>query len=336
MKIAITGLPGSGRSTIASALNGGELPAGKGSSAIITARVPDPRVDRLSEMYKPKKTTYAQVEYLVPTAAGDKGPESFWNEARNADALIQVVRNFVNGAPPDAAADVKKLASDMAFADYSVLEKRIERLDHEKGRGKKVVEDEYAVVADAKLALEGERPLRDIPEIADSPILRGFGLLTAKPVLYLLNNEETDGDLPGLAGVPSEDCMAVRGMIESEIAGMDETEAAEFLSEYGITESALSRIIRRSYRMLGLASFFTVGEDEVKAWTVREGEAAVDAADVIHSDIRKGFIRAEVVHYDDLMAAGSHAEAKKQAKVRLEGKTYPVTDGDIINFRFNV
>ena len=176
-----------------------------------------------------------------------------------------------------------------------------------------------------------------MPELAAAPLLRGFAFLSAKPVLVLFNNEDDDDQMPGeFSAEAAEEHMIIRGKLEQELAQMTDEEAAEFLAEFSIIASAMDRVLKRSYDLLGLISFFTVGEDEVRAWTIRKDTNAVDAADVIHSDIKKGFIRAELVAYDDLMDAGSHAEARKRGTVRLEGKTYKVQNGDIINFRFNV
>jgi hypothetical protein len=204
-------------------------------------------------------------------------------------------------------------------------------------RGKKQNAEEQPLLVECKALLEAETPLRRRPELAAAKALRGFAFLTAKPMLTVFNNEETEAGLPeGGADAAGDSCTALRGKIEQELARMSAEDAAEFLKEYGIADSAMDRMIRLSYEVLGLLSFFTVGEDEVRAWTIRRGTPAVEAAGVIHTDIQKGFIRAEVIAYDDLMAAGSTAEARKRGTFRLEGKTYEVADGDIINFRFNV
>ncbi|RLB96847.1 MAG: redox-regulated ATPase YchF, partial [Deltaproteobacteria bacterium] len=211
------------------------------------------------------------------------------------------------------------------------------RLEHENRRGKKYNPEEFSLLKECLENLENEIPLRDVPELASAQLLRGYAFLSAKPVLVLFNNEDDDEKPPG---TPAADIfgehMVIRGKLEQELAQMTDAEAAEFLAEFSITASAMDRVRRRSYDLLGLISFFTVGEDEVRAWTIRKDTDAVDAADVIHSDIKKGFIRAEVVAYADLMDAGSHAEARKRGTVRLEGKIYQVQNGDIINFRFNV
>ncbi|MGM0787698.1 MAG: DUF933 domain-containing protein, partial [Thermodesulfobacteriota bacterium] len=204
-------------------------------------------------------------------------------------------------------------------------------------KGRPVDKDEKALLEKCREALNQEIPLRRFAEISESRLLRGYGLMSAKPALVLFNNEDEDESIPALSeGVSKETCMVIRGKLEHELARMTHEEAAELLEEFNISASATDRVIRASYEVLGLISFFTVGEDEVRAWTIKRGTNAVEAAGQIHSDIEKGFIRAEVISYDDYMAAGSMAAAKKKATLRLEGKTYQVQDGDIINFRFNV
>lgn len=340
MKLGIIGLAGSGKSTIFEALtqNISELD-NKGEDRIGTIQVPDNRVDVLSGMYQPKKTIYAQVEYFLPAMRGKKKDQNIWNLVRDCDALIHVVRNFGGYASEEPASykDFLELDQELIIADLVVIEKRIERLELDKRRGKKVSQEEASLLNECLKNLENETPLRKFPELAFAPLLRGYAFMSAKPMLVLFNNEEDDDGLPDIKDLASrEDCMIIRGKLERELAQMSEEEAKEFLSEFNITESAMDRVIRRSYDLQGLISFFTVGEDEVRAWTIKKNTPAVDAAEVIHSDIKKGFIRAEVLAYDDLMDAGTYPEARKKGTVRLEGKTYEVQDGDIINFRFNV
>ncbi len=345
MKLGIIGLPGSGRSTLFGALTGGIThPVNGKKESVGVVRVPDERVDFLAEQFHPRKTTYAQVEYLLPgdVPSGENGKgtlEGLCNQVRNCDAMVNVVRNFhgngAGAALPEA--DLVRLEQEMVFADFRVVEKRIERIDWEKKRGKPVNTMECDLLASCLALLEKDTPIRRRPDLASDPALRGYSLVSAKPKLVVFNNEDEDDALPPVNGaVADAACMAIRGKIESELAGMCEEEAGEFLADFGISRSAMHRVIRRSYDLLGLVSFFTVGEDEVRAWTIRSGTKAVDAAAAIHSDIQKGFIRAEVVACDDFREAGSMAEARKKGKVRLEGKEYPVQDGDIINFRFNV
>jgi GTP-binding protein YchF len=335
MKIGVIGLPLSGRSTIFETLTrqGGEtLSRGEDRTAVV--RVPDPRVDALSRMFEPEKTIYAQVEYLLP-GQGSQKKDSPWLPVKDCDALIHVVRN--HGPDRTPRQDLLAVEQELILADLVQAEKRLERIELDLRRGKKQSAEESQLLTECKGLLEAETPLRRRPELAGAKALRGFGFLTAKPMLVVFNNEETEAGMPETGDAAADDsCTALRGKIEQELARMSAEDAAEFLREYGIADSAMDRMIRLSYEVLGLLSFFTVGKDEVRAWTIRRGTPAVEAAGVIHTDIQKGFIRAEVIAYDDLMAAGSTAEARKRGTFRLEGKTYEVADGDIINFRFNV
>jgi ribosome-binding ATPase len=344
MKLGIIGFPGAGKSTVFEALTRNVSGGGYGEeNRIGTIRVPDERVDRLSAIYNPKKTIYAQVEYFLPGTRHflpERGKEQgIWTQVRDCDALILVIRNFEAAATP--LKDFRRMDQEMILSDLMVVEKRLERVEADKRRGKKVDTEEPQLLERCRVALEQEIPLRRYPELAAAPPLKGFAFVSAKPLLVLFNNAEEDERLPEPDAPPpsvltEEECMVIRGRIEREIALMSDAEALDFLSEYGISDSAADRVITRSYDRMGLLSFFTVGEDEVRAWTIRKGTAALDAADVIHSDIRKGFIRAEVLAYSDLMEAGGYAEARKRGTVRLEGKTYEVRDGDIVHFRFNV
>ncbi|MFZ7125413.1 MAG: DUF933 domain-containing protein [Desulfobacterales bacterium] len=345
MKLGIIGLPQAGKKTVFEALTGSEVdPGGRAEGRIGTITVPDERVDLLSRMYNPRKTIHAQVEYFLPgTGGGAKEKKSsdqgVWTAVRDCDALIHVVRNFsiYGQEPPEPAEDFRRLDQELIFMDLVSVEKRLERLELDGKRGKKPDPEELGLLMQCKETLEAERPLRHLPEIARAPQLRGFAFLSGKPTLVLMNNADEDDILPDTGNVlTDESCMVLRGKLEQELSRMGEDEAREFLAEFGVSAAAADRVIRASYDLLGLISFFTVGEDEVRAWTIQRGTPAVKAAGVIHSDFEKGFIRAEVVGYADLMEAGSHAEARKRGTVRLEGKTYEVRDGDIINFRFNV
>ena len=342
MKTAIIGLPRCGKTTVFEALTSNISDAGHRREPRIGAMpVPDPRVDRLSGMYNPKKTTYAQVEYFLPAASEGKkeGLRDMLNQARDADALIHVVRNFggFGFEDPTPVADLEALEAEMIISDQLQIENRLERLAAEKKKSKKFDPDEETLLRECLKAIESETPLRKFPELADAPKLRGFAFLSAKPVLILVNNTDDEDELPDLGGwEEKESCMVIRAKLEQELGQMSEDEAEDFLSEFGITASALDRVIGRTYELMGLISFFTVGEDEVKAWTITRGTEALDAAGEIHSDIQKGFIRAEVISYEDLLDAGSMAEGRKRGTVRLEGKTYVVQDGDVAHFRFNV
>lgn len=342
MQLGIIGLERCGKTTLFEALTQSESdPARKGEVRIGTINVPDDRVDILSKMYNPRKTIYAQIQYVLPGArdAQAKSADAIWNPVRTCDALIHVVRNFedMGGEAPDPAKDFSKLDQELVFADLIVVEKRLERLELDAKRGKKVDPEELDLLKACHELLENDKPIRTNPDLAAAPKLRGFTFVSAKPTLIVFNNDEGDEAMPEVPGLGEhESCMVVRGKLEAELAMMDPEEAEVFLEEYGVTSTARDRMIRRSYELLGKMSFFTVGEDEVRAWTISRETQAVDAADVIHSDIKRGFIRAETLAYQDLIDTGSYAEAKKAAKVRLEGKTYIVADGDIINFRFNV
>lgn len=344
MRLGIIGLPQSGKTTVFEALTRNITTDGnRQESRIGTITVPDRRVEILSDMYKPRKTIFARVEYFLPGKAdqggGAKKDQNLWTQVRDCDALIHTVRNFgIYGLEaPTPKADVAAIDQELIISDLVVVEKRLERLALDERRGKKPDPEEIALLNRCKQHLDNEIPLRRFPDIATAKALRGFAFLSAKPMLLLFNNADEDDALPGDAALlEGEECMVIRAKLEQELSQMSDDEAREFLAEFNITASATDRVIRRSYALLGLISFFTVGEDEVRAWTIGRDTDAVDAAEVIHSDIKKGFIRAEVLGYDDLMDAGSYAEARKKGTVRLEGKTYKVNDGDIINFRFNV
>jgi ribosome-binding ATPase YchF (GTP1/OBG family) len=244
------------------------------------------------------------------------------------------LRNFpAPGAPPpDPALEAAELETELVLSDYLVVQKRLERLAEEQTRGKKNDPEEAEFLARALAELEAGRPLRPDPAFARHPKLKGFAFLSAKPVLAVWNHAETDEaavDLPWPA-------LVVRGRLEEDLAALPPAEAAEFLAGYGLSEPASARVIREVYRLMGLLSFFTVGEDECRAWTVAAGDTALAAAGAVHSDIQKGFIRAEVVAFEDFRKAGHMNEAKKRGFFRLEGKTYQVADGDIIHFRFNI
>ncbi len=340
MKLGIIGLPGSGKSTTFEALTQSILPEGhKGENRIGTIQVPDKRLAVLREMYNPKRTIYAQVEYLLPGMLGQKRDQKIWNQVRDCDALIHVVRNFgVYGfEKPRPYHDFQAMDQELIFADLVVVEKKLENIELDRRRDKKTTPQEASLLNQCLKNLENETPLRKCPDLASAHQLRGYAFLSAKPMLVMFNNEDEDDAIPEAKDLTStENCTVIRGKLEQELAQMSVEEAEEFLSEFNITASAMDRVIKQSYELLGLVSFFTVVNDEVKAWTVKKQTQAVDAAGVIHTDMQKGFIRAEVVSYEDLMSAGTYPEARKKGSVRLEGKTYEVQDGDIITFRFNV
>ena len=343
MKLGIIGLQGAGKSTIFEALTRQDTGSGhRGENLVGTVTVPDYRVDLLKKMYNPKKTVYAQVAYLLPGISNKNDGKSDQKTIigiRDSDAFIHVIRNFIRfGAKePEPYNDFKKIDQEFILSDLIMVEKRLERLDLDKKRGKKVDTKEIDLLNQCKEKLEAEIPLRNLPELGQEHLLRGYAFLSAKPVLVLFNNDDENDNLPHVDKLTdTEKCMIIKGKLEQELAYMSEEEAKEFLLEFNITSSAMDRVIKMSYQLLGLISFFTVGEDEVKAWTIKKDIHAMDAAGEIHSDIKKGFIRAEVLAYDDLIDADTYNEARKKGTVRLEGKTYIVADGDIINFRFNV
>jgi ribosome-binding ATPase len=344
MKLGIIGLPMCGKNTLFETLTKtGAGTDSKMENRMAAVRVPDSRIDTLQGIYSPKKTTYAQIDYFLPGLAvskeDKKNEQSIWTKVRDCDALIHVVRNFegTGMGHPEPAADFRKMDEELVFSDLLVAEKRLERIESDLKKNRKIDKAEFDLLKECKSVLEGGGPLRRHGRLAAAPQLRGFTFLSAKPVLALYNNRDHDPNLPnGFDPGPAERRIAIQGKVEREISRMPEDDAAEFLVEFGITESAMKRVIRESYNLLGLVSFFTVGEDEVRAWTIRRETRAADAAEAIHSDIKKGFIRAEVVGYDDLIEAGSYAEAKKRGQVRLEGKEYIVQDGDVMEFRFSV
>ncbi len=344
MQLGIIGLPLAGKTTIFEAITKSEHdPAKKGENRLATITVPDERIDVLSKMYNPRKTIYAKIEYFLPgnlSHSDDKAKDALsWNTVRDSDALIHIIRNFKLPGfdAPGIEKEFKKIDEELTFADLIVIEKRLERVELDKKRNRDYNAVEHELLLKCKEMLESEIPLRTNSELAAAPLLKGFAFLSGRPMLVVINNEDDDDILPSLPeSIIKERTIMLRGKLEHEISQMDEEDAVAFMQEFGILESGMNRAIRESYDLLGLMSFFTVGEDEVRAWTIQKNTQAVDSAEAIHSDIKKGFIRAEVLAYNDLMDAGSYAEARKKGTVRLEGKNYIVQDGDIINFRFNV
>jgi GTP-binding protein YchF len=360
MQIGIIGLPNSTKTTIFSALTRENVQTqpfstGKFETQTAVVDVPDPRVDHLAAMFQPRKTTRAQVQYndIAGLDSGVNHSGGFSGALLNAiavnDALLHVVRAFRDDAIPhirgsvDPARDLRDLDAELILADLGVVERRMERLQRElkrPGPAADLVKVEQELLLHLKDALENETPLRDIDLTgADQQRLRGFGFLTLKPVLVVLNvGDDGPLDSPAILPYPHQRSavIALRGGIEREIAQMDEASAELFLSEYGIGEPSLRRMIRLSYDLLGVQSFFTVGEDEVRAWTMPRGGTALDAAGAIHTDLARGFIRAKVIGYDDLVQAGSLGEATQRGLLRLEGRDYVVQDGDVVEIRFNV
>ena len=361
MQVTIVGLPGSGKTTVFNALTGaqadtGGFSGGRAAPNMGVVKVPDERLDRLSELFHPRKTVPADVTYVdvaIPAGATREGTinPDVMALVRNADALLHVARAFDGGTegPPDPWRDVEALDLEFSIADLMVIEKRLEKL-RTSGRHGSPAEREANAQEEALLdrlepELSAGRPLRAVALSDDDELrLRGYRFLTQKPVLVVLNIDE--GQLSAASELeasgrtryaqPQTDVAALGGKIEAELAQLSEADAALFMEDLGIAEPSRGRVIHLTYSLLGLFSFFTAGEDECRAWTLRQGANAVDAAAAIHSDLARGFIRAEVVTYDDLIACGSMVEARKRGLLRSEGKTYAVRDGDVIEVLFNV
>jgi GTP-binding protein YchF len=345
-RVGILGLPQSGKTTLFEILlQGAGLPPAAGSRDVVgVVRVPDERVDRLAAMFQPKKTAWAQIQFVDSAAAGHaraagKGADLFAG-VRACDALLAVVRDFESAAVPieggvDPARDLRTLDAELLLNDLAIVETRLERIGKELRIGKKQNEAEHAILERCRVLLESERPLRAEsfgPE--EEKVLRGFQLLTRKPLLAVYNQDERSTRTPPDPG-PNALAVALRAHAEREIVALPPEERDAFRAELGVTEDGLSLVIRACYALLGLISFFTVGPDEVRAWTIRRGDTAVDAAGEIHSDLARGFIRAETVHWEKLLEAGSLAKAREKAWLRLEGRDYEVQDGDCLEIRFS-
>lgn len=361
MKLGIIGLPGAGKTTIFNALTRGDAPTGHsvaGRFDVLTAvvDVPDPRMDSLSRLFNPHKTTYAQVVYTdvagLQKGMGENGGLAgpLLNHLAGLDGFVHVVRAFENEFYPhpegsvDPLRDLEALDTELLLNDLLVVEGKLERL--EEGLRKGAIKNKTAALAEQGLferllaTLSEERPLRELAAGELSPeeekSLRGYGLLTLKPVLVVFNIGDDQEEVTVSYPDAGSRVVNLRGQLEAELALLDEEEVAVFMEEYGVKELGLDRVIRLSYDLLGLQSFFTVGEDEVRAWTVRRQVRAVEAAGAIHTDLARGFIRAEVVAYHELLSLGSLAAARSAGKLRLEGKQYPVQDGEIMHVKFNL
>ena len=349
MKLGIIGFPQSGKTTIFNALTRGNAPtaASAGRVEIHTAvvDVPDTRVDRLSGMFKPKKTIYAKVTY-ADIAGLDSGVAktglagSLLNQLAQMEGLIHVVRCFQDDNVPhssgnvDPQRDIASMNGELLLNDLIAVERKLERLVEERKKGgtdKVLNERQTTLFTRLHEILSAEKPLRGAEISAEEEkFLSGFGLLTRKPMLILLNLGEGQAAPAIQTESPS---VSLQGKLEMEIAQLPPEDAAVFMGEYGITELSLNRMISISYDLLDQQSFFTVGEDEVRAWTTRRHATAVEAAGEIHTDLAHGFVRAEVVAYQDLVDLGGMTEAKAKGKLRLEGKEYIVKDGDIVHIR---
>ena len=352
MQTGIIGLPQVGKTTLFRILTKAHVESKGGQGTHIgVAKVPEPRLVELAKLYNPKKITYATVNYVDLGGMQKERMRESLASLREVDAIMHVIRVFEDPSVPHAEGSIDPLRDstnldfELILSDHEQVAKRLEKLEKDlKKKQDKQQELEKAVLEKCKAHLEAEKPLRELmltPE--ERKPIGGFLFLSQRPMLYVLNlgdDEAADMDsaverhkLGALQGRPNTAVVAVCGRLEAELAEMDDREATELLASYGLKEPGLNRLIRATYDLLGLIQFFTAGEPEVRSWTIHKGETAVKAAGAIHSDIERGFIRAEVVRWSDLLAAGSIAAAKEKAQVRLEGKEYVVQEGDVILFR---
>jgi len=353
-------LPLAGKTTIFNALTRSQAQTGASGSSRDTQHtaivdVADSRVDILTQMYNPRKTTRAQVQFTDVSGAGSGGEtrgldQALINSLSHCDALALVVRAFASEYVPhpsgavDARRDLASLQLELILSDLGIVERRIERVESERKKARvserASLDRELDLMRRLAETLEDETPIADLDLSADEEhSIRGFQFLTAKPRMVIVNlgeEDDLDSNIDWADGHHKSLAIALKGSLEMEIAQLPPEEAAEFLGGYKLQEPGLHRLVREAYGLLGLMSFFTVGEDEVRAWTVRRGATAQEAAGAIHSDLARGFIRAEAVSYEDLISAGSLLEARTRGRLRLEGKDYVVQDGDILNIRFNV
>lgn len=355
MRLGIIGLPQSGKTTIFNLLTGGEQPVvtsgGRFEVHTAVVDVPDKRLEEVAALSKPEKTIYAKVTYAdiagLGIGAGGGFSGQLLNQLAQMDGFLHVVRCFEDPTIPhiagsvDPQRDILTMDAELLLNDLILVERKLERLQDEMrkggGRDKTLIEREIALFERLQGTLSEEIPLRDI-EITteEARVLAGFGLLTRKPVLILLNLE--DSQKPPEVEYPHSHSKVVslQGKLEMEIAQLPPDEITLFLEEYGIEEPGMDRIIRLSYDLLGLISFFTIGQDEVRAWTLSRGETAHEAAGMIHTDLFKGFIRAEIIAWDELIALGGLSEARSKGKLRLEGKDYRLQDGEVMQVRFHI
>ncbi len=367
-KLVIIGLPTSGKTTVFNALTRADAATGTfGSSSdepnLATVKVPDPRLDKLTSMFNPRSEVQADVQYLdvagIAKGMAEKGLSgALLGHFAQADALVHVVRAFEDDSVPhpeetvNVERDIETLDMELLFSDLGVIEKRLGRIQSTigktRGKERELAEREQALMEKLHASLSNDVPIREVVDDLDEDdhkLLAGFGFLTQKPLLLLLNlgedqlgdvGETLVADMQAKFGKHKVAVDGIAGKTEMEIGQLDPEDAELFMTDLGIKESALGRIIRLSFDLLGLQAFFTVGEDECRAWTIHRGETAWQAASAIHSDIQRGFIRAEVMSYEDLINDGSIAAVRAAGHFRREGKTYVVQDGDIINFLFNV
>ena len=346
MKVGLVGFAGSGKTTVFNTLTGQDVPTGFGGELHLgTVKVPDERIDALSRIFKPKKTTYAEIVFSDIPGEHEAGSKSLSRKSldkiRDQDVLCLVVRAFANPAlesAPNPVADLQAFLTECLLADLDIVERRLDRMKKEKADPLVVAAFEMM-----KKALEHELPIRSLtPQQLNREYLKGYGLLTDRPLLVALNRAEAEAaqPMPGEFASQLESQHAaglvLSASVEAAIATMDADDQKAFLDDLGLTDSALARFIRTAYGLLDLISFFTVGEDEVRAWPIRRGTKARQAAGRIHSDLERGFIRAELMRYDDFMKYGSEHALRDAGHLKLEGKDYVVLDGDILNIRFNV
>ena len=358
MKTGIIGLPQVGKTSLFRILTKAHLSdhaySNPREAHVGIAKVPDERLDRLADLYHPKKLTHASVEYVDVGAIGQEAlkESSYVGHLRNVDALAHVLRAFDDPSIPhvgpiDPLRDIKNVEFDLMVSDLGQIEKRMERVEKDlKKMRSQDLEKELELLKRAKAHLETEKPLRELDMSGeDKKRFRGFMFLSEKPILYVLNVSESPTlgndlenavgkfNLAEVAARPNAAAAAICGKVEAELAEMSDEEAAEFLGSYGLKESGLVRLIRSTYHLLGLISFLTAGEDECRAWTIPVNTRAVEAAGAIHSDLQKHFIRAETIRWDQLLEAGSEANARARGTLRLEGKDYIVQDGDVMHIR---
>jgi len=358
MKSGIIGLPQVGKTSLFKILTKADISnrsfANPREAHLGIAKVPDDRLDRLAAQYNPKKLTHASVEYVDVAAIGQEALKetAFLTNLRTVDALAHVLRAFDDPAIPHVGdinplRDAKTVDFDLIVSDLGQVEKRLERVEKDLKKMKSPeLEREHDLLNRCKAHLETEAPLREMDISADDEKrIRGFMFLSQKPILYVINVNESQTlgadldaavakyNLAEFAARRNAGATAICGKVEAELADMSDEEAQEFLSSYGLTESGLTRLIRKTYELLGVISFFTIGEDECRAWTVQKDSRAQAAAGAIHSDLEKHFIRAETIHWDKLLESGSEANARAKGLLRLEGKDYIVQDGDVLHIR---
>ncbi len=360
MEIGIIGLPGVGKTAFFSLLTGAAVETGYGggrpSANVGIGRVPDSRIDKLSAIFKPRKTTYATIRFtdvagLQRSDGGQSHTAEFLNDIRDVDCLVHVVRAFESDMVPhvegsiDPLRDLEIVQNELLLTDWSFVETRLERIEKTRMKRPEVAKEE-PILRRCMDALENNQPLSSV-EFTDEEenLMAGYTFFTRKPIIVVVNLDEDQvqsGDYPGSEAVQnwceehSFPLLAISAQVELEISQLEADDREMFMEDYRLSEIGIERLSRAAYHHLGLISYFTVGEDEVRAWTVRDGATAKEAGGKIHSDIARGFIRAEVAAYDDFIAYGSMAALKEKGLLRLEGKDYKVKDADIMNFRFNV